>query len=211
MFKVPGTESYLPGDINSDGRIDENDLTSYTNYTGLRRGDSDFEGYVSVGDINRNDLIDAYDISVVATRLEDGVDVNDYADPLAGEITFDMPRGTFAAGDTATVTVKGTGLKSVNAISLAIPYDQKRWQFVGVETVNTGNMRDLTNDRLHTNGTRQLYPTFVNVGEQPDVVTEGDEAQPLFRLRFRALQRGAFNATPRDGMIVDKKLNTIAF
>ncbi len=211
VFKVPGTESYLPGDINSDGRIDENDLTSYTNYTGLRRGDSDFEGYVSVGDINRNDLIDAYDISVVATRLEDGVDVNDYADPLAGEITFDMPRGTFAAGDTATVTVKGTGLKSVNAISLAIPYDQKRWQFVGVETVNTGNMRDLTNDRLHTNGTRQLYPTFVNVGEQPDVVTEGDEAQPLFRLRFRALQRGAFNATPRDGMIVDKKLNTIAF
>ena len=74
VFKVPGTESYLPGDINNDGKIDNNDLTSYTNYTGLRKGDGDFEGYISNGDINKNDLIDAYDISVVATQLEDGVD-----------------------------------------------------------------------------------------------------------------------------------------
>ena len=44
------------------------------NYTGLRRGDSDFEGYISKGDINLNDLIDAYDISVVATQLDGGVD-----------------------------------------------------------------------------------------------------------------------------------------
>ena len=43
------------------------------NYTGLRRGDSDFEGYISKGDINMNDLIDAYDISVVATQLDGGV------------------------------------------------------------------------------------------------------------------------------------------
>lgn len=67
VFKVPGTESYLPGDINNDGKIDRNDLTSYINYTGLRKGDSDFEGYISNGDINKNGLIDAYDISVVAT------------------------------------------------------------------------------------------------------------------------------------------------
>ena len=71
---MPGTESYLQGDINADGKIDGNDLTSYTNYTGLRKGDSDFEGYISNGDINKNGLIDAYDISVVATQLEGGVD-----------------------------------------------------------------------------------------------------------------------------------------
>ncbi|MFT4093579.1 MAG: glycoside hydrolase family 31 protein, partial [Niabella sp.] len=33
VFKVPGSASYTPGDINNDGRIDNNDLTSYTNYT----------------------------------------------------------------------------------------------------------------------------------------------------------------------------------
>lgn len=64
----------MPGDINNDGKIDRNDLTSYINYTGLRKGDSDFEGYISNGDINKNGLIDAYDISVVATQLEDEAD-----------------------------------------------------------------------------------------------------------------------------------------
>ena len=72
IFKVAGTESYLPGDINNDGIIDSNDLTSYMNYTGLRFGDGDFEGYVSKGDVNKNNLIDAYDISNVATQLEGG-------------------------------------------------------------------------------------------------------------------------------------------
>ena len=36
VFKVPGTESYLPGDINNDGLIDHNDLTSYRR-PGFRR------------------------------------------------------------------------------------------------------------------------------------------------------------------------------
>lgn len=46
VFKVPGTESYLPGDINNDKLIDRNDLTSYTNYTGLRKEMQIFEGYI---------------------------------------------------------------------------------------------------------------------------------------------------------------------
>ncbi len=61
----------MPGDINNDGRVDRNDFVSYTNYTGLRRGDADFD-YVSIGDVNRNGMIDVYDISTVAVRLEDG-------------------------------------------------------------------------------------------------------------------------------------------
>ena len=40
IFKVAGSESFYQGDINHDKRIDENDLTSYMNYTGLRKGDS---------------------------------------------------------------------------------------------------------------------------------------------------------------------------
>lgn len=55
------------------------------NYTGLRRGDSDFD-YVSAGDINRNGLIDAYDISVVATQLEDGIE-NPGTDRVAGTLS----------------------------------------------------------------------------------------------------------------------------
>ena len=46
IFRVPGSESLIPGDINNDHRIDSTDLTSYINCTGLKKGDSDFEGYV---------------------------------------------------------------------------------------------------------------------------------------------------------------------
>ncbi|MCI9608244.1 MAG: DUF5110 domain-containing protein [Muribaculaceae bacterium] len=207
VFKVPGTESYIPGDINSDGKIDENDLMSYTNYTGLRSGDSDFEGYVSVGDINRNGLIDSYDISTVATRLDDGVEPNDNAAPLAGKLILDIPSGITAKGDTVSIAVKGSDLSSVNALSFALPYDQQKWQFAGIEPVAMQQMENLTNDRLHTNGVKALYPTFVNIGEKPAL--EGSDT--LFIIRFTARQRGAFSAKPADGMLVDKKLNTVRF
>ncbi|MDE5822724.1 MAG: discoidin domain-containing protein [Paramuribaculum sp.] len=204
VFKVPGTESYLPGDINNDGKIDENDLMSYTNYTGLRTVDSDFD-YVSAGDINRNGLIDAYDISAVATRLEDGVEPNDYAKPLAGSIEMEIPKGIVAKGDTVSITVKGVDLESVNAISFALPYDQQKWEFAGIEPVAVKGMENLTNDRLHSNNVKALYPTFVNIGDKPDV--SGNET--LFIIRFVARQKGTFNSKMQDAMIVDKKLTTI--
>lgn len=205
VFKVPGTESYLPGDINNDGRIDANDLTSYMNYTGLRAGDPDFEGYVSVGDINRNGLIDAYDISVVATRLDDGVEDNEYARPLGGRIELDVVKDAPAVGDTLTIAVKGVGLESVNALSMAIPYDQKVWQFAGIEPEATATMENLTRDRLHANGEQTLYPTFVNIGQQPDLT--GDVR--LFVVRFKRLRRGAHSFHATDVLLVDKKLNTL--
>ena len=76
---MPGTKTILPGDINLDGKVDENDFTSYMNYTGLKKGDADFDGYISGGDINGNGLIDAYDISNVAMHLEDGWNDDDVA------------------------------------------------------------------------------------------------------------------------------------
>ena len=97
VFKVPGTASYLQGDINNDGKIDRNDLTSYMNYTGLRRGDSDYEGYISKGDINMNDLIDAYDISVVATQLEGGVGRKDTL-KVSGSLSISTPKRLYQKG-----------------------------------------------------------------------------------------------------------------
>ena len=76
VFRRPDAKVQIPGDINQDGKVDENDFTSYLNYTGLRKGDGDFDGYVSVGDVNRNGMIDAEDISNVATQLEGGAGTN---------------------------------------------------------------------------------------------------------------------------------------
>ena len=207
VFKVPGTESYLPGDINNDGKIDNNDLTSYTNYTGLRKGDGDFEGYISNGDINKNDLIDAYDISVVATQLEDGVDESNETEKVSGRIEMSTAKRSYNKDEVIEMIVKGIDLKSVNALSFALPYDQQKFEFVGVQPVSMKEMENFTYDRLHTNGTKALYPTFVNIGNKPSLEGTND----LFILKLKAKQRVNFNLKMIDGLLVDKKLNVCKF
>lgn len=206
VFKVPGTESYIPGDINNDGKIDKNDLTSYMNYTGLRKGDADFEGYVSNGDINKNDLIDAYDISVVAIRLEDGID-DGKVEKVNGNIAISTAKQMYDKDEIIEVRVKGTNLRSVNALSFALPYSAQDYEFVGVQPLNMKEMENLTKDRLHTSGLKALYPTFVNMGGKEAL--EGDS--DLFVLKFKAKRKVKFDLKAVDGLLVDKHLNTYKF
>ncbi|MGL5620611.1 MAG: TIM-barrel domain-containing protein, partial [Tannerellaceae bacterium] len=202
VFKVPGTESYIPGDINNDRLINRNDLTSYMNYTGLRRGDADFEGYISNGDLNKNDLIDAYDISVVATRCDGGA-AKDSIGKVAGTLQISTPKKAYNAGDVVEILVKGTDLQSVNALSFALPYNPQDYEFVTVEPIGIKAMENLTNDRLHTNGTKALYPTFVNVGKKEALEGTAD----LFVLKLKARRNVKFDLKPIDGYLVDKDLN----
>ena len=206
VFKVPGTESYRPGDINNDRLIDMNDFTSYMNYTGLRQGDADFEGYVSNGDINRNGLIDAYDISVVATQLRGGVEKQP-TEKVNGNIKLSTAKQTYNPQEIIEIQVKGSDLRSVNAISFALPYNQQDYEFVGVGVQHMKGMENLTNDRLHTNGIKALYPTFVNIGNKE--MLEGNEN--LFILKFKAKRKLKFDLTAIDRILVDKNLNTHKF
>ncbi|WP_193213673.1 TIM-barrel domain-containing protein [Luteolibacter marinus] len=202
VFKVPGSESYIPGDINEDKRIDANDLTSYDNYTGLRKGDADFEGYISKGDINGNDLIDAYDISRVATRLEGGAEPDPEAKPLAGELVLDLAKHDYKAGESIRITVAGKDLESVNALSFALPYDAGDLSFAGIEAPGMKSMQEFTKDRLHTDGSKALYPTFVNVGDQETLAGSGE----LFVIKFTANRDLHLELKPRDGLLVGKSL-----
>ena len=199
VFKVPGTESYLPGDINNDKKIDSNDLTSYMNYTGLRKGDSDFD-YVSAGDINQNNLIDAYDISVVATQLDGGIEEQG-TEKAAGTIKISTPKQTYNKDEIVEVKVTGKDLKAVNALSFALPYDQQDYDFVGVEPLNLKAMENLTYDRLHTNGQKALYPTFVNLGDKETLEGTTD----LF------VRKVKFSLKAIDGLLIDKDLNMCKF
>ena len=211
VFRKPDAKVLIPGDINQDGKIDENDLTSYLNYTGLRKGDGDFDGYVSVGDVNGNGLIDAQDISYVATQLEDGA--GRASGTLAGSVSlkYNTQNGKALkakAGDEIIVTVVGNGLQAANALNLVMPYNQKQIEFIGVEPLAVSGMQNMTNNRLHTNGDRVLYPTFVNIGHGQEIQGENIE---LFRLRFRALSPMSITELPVSGMIVDRGLNAITF
>ncbi len=204
VFKVAGSESYLQGDINHDKRIDENDLTSYMNYTGLRKGDSDFD-YVSAGDINKNGLIDAYDISCVTIELDGGV--RNSNDKVSGSLVLTPNKKTFAAGDMVEVKVSGK-LHYVNGLSFALPYDTQELEYVGTELIDMKEMVNLTYDRLHTNGQKELFPTFVNRGNN-FLLEEGDH--DLFVIKFKAKKAGKFNLKAKDGMLVDRNLGTVSF
>ncbi len=205
VFKVPGTASYLPGDINNDHLIDKNDWTSYMNYTGLRKGDADFEGYISKGDINQNNLIDAYDISVIATQLAGGVD-GSKTDTVAGKLEISTAKQNYDKDEIVEVKVKGTGLRSVNALSFALPYNPQDYEFVRVQALNMKQMENLTYDRLHTNGTKALYVTFVNVGNKETLAGDVD----LFLLKLKAKRKVKFDLKVIDGFLVDKNLGTVA-
>ncbi len=208
VFRVPGTESYLPGDINNDGKIDNNDLTSYMNYTGLRNGDGDFEGYISNGDINSNGLIDAYDISVVATQLEDGIEnYGPDSVKVSGSLQLQVNRQHFNKDEIAEIVVKGNDLQAVNALSFALPYNQQDFEYVGTEPLALKNMENMTYDRLHTNGQKALYPTFVNIGDQEALEGTTD----LFIIKLKAKRRVSYNLKAIDGILVDKKLNMQKF
>ncbi len=202
VFKKPGTESLIPGDINNDGKIDYNDLTSYRNYTGLRTGDADFDGYISNGDLNRNGLIDAYDISVVATQLEGGA-YGRNAEKVQGTIRLSTAKQNYNEGETIELKATGSELLSVNALSFALPYNPLDYEFTGIELLNMKEMENLTNDRLHTNGVKALYPTFVNIGDKETL--EG--SAELFILKLKAKRRVRFDLKAADGFLVDKNLN----
>ena len=205
IFKVPGTETYLSGDINKDKKVDENDLTSYLNYTGLRKSDSDFE-YISIGDVNENGLIDAYDISTAATRIGDGV----YEKPenkVAGSLCIEADKKSYKAGEDVVIIVKGNALANVNALSIALPYDVKEYEYVGIEALNVAGMNNYSKNRLHSNGNTAVYPTFVNEGNR--VTLNGDVE--IAKITLKAKKNIKFNIKAIDGIIVDKHLNSIKF
>lgn len=201
VFRTPESKVLIPGDITQDGRIDDADLGSYLNYTGLRKGDSDFEGYVSHADLDGNGLIDAYDISEVATQLEGGIHYD--GGTVGGTLSLQLDKAAYQAGEEVCITVKGQGLEAVNAFSLAIPYRETELQYLGIEPLNIGQMQNFTNDRLHKDGRKSLYPTFVNLGDKETL--HGDN--PLIVIRFKALRPVKAQQIVAEGILVDKFMN----
>lgn len=174
------------------------------NYTGLRKGDGDFD-YVSIGDLNRNNLIDAFDISAVGIKLETGVSSRQ-VEPLAGKVTVAPVKKTYNAGEEVQFVVSGSGLKSVNALSFALPYDTDELEYIGVDAKGMKEMKNLTYDRLHTNRQKALYPTLVNLGEKP-YLEDGE----LMVIKFKAKKKITVKMSAIDGMIVDKYMNSLKF
>ena len=102
--------------------------------------------------------------------------------------------------------MSGTDLHFVNGVGFALPYDPAELEFMSIDPIGMKNMVNLTNDRLHTNGTKALYPTFVNRGNDV-LLDEGN--QTLFVIKFRAKKAGTYSLTPQDGLLVDRNLGIV--
>lgn len=83
-----------------------------------------------------------------------------------------------------------------------MPYNPGELEYQGVTPLNMMQMENITRDRLHSDGEKVLYPTFVNIGEQKYV--EG--TKDLFVIKFKA--KKAFRPVFKMGklMMVDKFL-----
>ena len=103
--------------------------------------------------------------------------------------------------------MRGQGLNGVNALSFALPYDATVYEFTGIEADAVAGMRNLTNDRLHTNGVKALYPTFVNIGDRETM--KGDVI--LFTIHLKAKKNIRFDLKAQDGILVNKAMDYLPF
>ena len=201
-YKVDGTNGQVVGDWNNSGVLDEGDLTFLQNYTGLSSVDADWD-YVSMADLNLNNVIDAYDISYVASKLNGGI-VPTKDGKVAGEVMMVPSKTNIVANETFTIDVVGTGLSDVNAFSLEIPFDESKYELVKTESaVATASMKDLSKIRVHSNNKQDLYVTFTNMGENARV----NGTDTIARLTVKAKKDINFDLAATNALIVDSNLN----
>ena len=126
---------------------------------------------------------------------------------VEGNISLTTAKRSYAKDEIIEVQVKGVGLKAVNALSFALPYNPADYEFVGVEVGAVKEMYNMTNDRLHTSGEKALYPTFVNLGDRGTL--EGD--CDLFVIKLKANRNVRFDLQAKDGFWVNKRMEVRKF
>lgn len=142
----------------------------------------------------------------MTTMLDGGTSAND-SQEVAGTVTLTPDKAVFKAGDTVRITVSGKGLKNINAMSFALPYDTGLLEYAGTEVTGMKEMVNLTYDRLHTDGEKVLYPTFANKGN--NFLLDGDSV--LFTVVMKARKDGSAVFAPQRGMLVGRNLKVVEF
>ena len=179
-YKVDGTNAWVVGDVNNSGTVDDNDLTFYENYVGLKPVDNDWE-YSTLGNIDNNKIIDAYDISFVASML--GEKITNAKQGVEGKIEIIPSKTDIKAGDEVTLNYYGIGLKNVNAFSVEMPVDTDLFEVTnfGSASLSTVFMRNFSKTRFHNDGSVDNYVCFTNVGNQELLNGTGSLAKVTIR------------------------------
>ena len=207
LYKKDGTKAVLPGDINNDGVIDDNDVTSLSNYAGETRGkDNDFDGYVENGDLNQNGMIDAFDINYVLTQLGNppaNIDESGKVTP-SGKLTISTDKTSYNEGDTVTVTISASNLKNVNTLSARLPYSSQELKFEGIQNGSlTGSMTSFSKNKTHSDNSTDVFVIYGNRGEAPLLNGYGTVATIKFTA-LKPLNGKTITFGLKDQMLVNK-------
>lgn len=176
-YFADGSKGMVVGDVNNSGHIDDNDLVFYENYVGLIPADADWEYAAGLGNIDNDDIIDAFDISFVARQL--GAKIDKAETGVSGKIEIVPSKTDIKAGDTVTLDVYGIGLKNVNAFDIEIPVDKDLFEITnfGSPSLSTMFMRNFSKTRFHSDNTIDNYVSFTNVGKQDLISGTGSIAK----------------------------------
>ncbi|MBS6686416.1 discoidin domain-containing protein [Thomasclavelia spiroformis] len=204
-YKLDGTNAWVVGDVNNSGTVDNNDLTFYENYVGLKPIDNDWE-YSTLGNIDNNQIIDAYDISFVARMLGDEpVDPAQAAEGVEGKIEIVPSKTDIKAGDEVTLDFYGIGLKNVNAFSVEMPVDTSLFEVTnfGSASLSTVFMRNFSKTRFHNDGSVDNYVCFANEGTQELINGTGS----LAKVTIRATEDFTWDTKATQAVVVGQDLS----
>ena len=217
FYKKDGTKGVISGDITNDGVVNENDVTSYRNYTGLEKKDSDFGGYVQTGDLNHNGMIDAYDIHYVLRQLDGGINQPNLGNvdgqlQLIARIAEDE-KEIYEPGDTISFVLRGRNFENVNALSARMNFDSQLYELVEQPKVTqaTQNMENFSKYRKHSDNSENLYFVLSNRGDK--ALLSGTNDLLTFKLKVKTtlnkyeLQDLTFTLTK--GLLVGQSLKSL--
>ncbi|MFL8952036.1 TIM-barrel domain-containing protein [Helcococcus kunzii] len=200
ILKDNGSKMEILGDTNNDRTVDASDLTFFENYSGLKPVDSDWNGYVEKFDYNKNGLIDAYDINLVQTLAEDRQYTNEKK--VAGDIVLSADKTEVKSGEKLTLTLKGKGLKDVNALSAEIPLNKDNFKLLSISKAElTKDMDSYSKERTHTDGKTDIYMMLGNGNISP-INTDGE----LATIELQALKDTVVDFNMTNAQLVDKNL-----
>lgn len=205
LFKRDGSSKAVLGDITNDGRVNEDDQTSLMNYAGLTANiDSDFNGYVQNGDLNRNGVIDAFDINYVMTKLGKTPVTKPDEQAPAGTLALEAEKQTYLPGETITLNLLGKDLANVNSLFARVPLTNPNVELVKVEpTQATAQMVNFSKTRTHGDNSRDLYLIFANEGQQKRL--SGDQKLATITLRTKTrMTKAALSFALSDPMLTNQ-------
>lgn len=204
IFKKNGTKMKVPGDTNNDGRITEDDKTFFLNYSGLRTVDRDF-GYIQHVDMNKNGLVDAEDISVIATQLSGGVTTPSRVAP-SGSLRFEAEKLTAKAGETLKVYLVADELEAVNALTSTFQVNAADFEVVNNRVVPEAFAKQAENFSQVRDRDGQLDAvfSFINFGQKDLLRGSGRVAH----LTLKAKRDVTLDFSSNEGQLVGNDLRT---